>query len=165
MTIMPLRAPFIAVGPDRIDTGELLNKVHQPKDGAAVLFLGTVRNRNDGRDVVGVSYDAFVPLAERTLRDIAAELACRLSDPLGLAIAHRTGRLCVGETSVAIVTASAHREEAYFASRYVIEEIKRRLPVWKQEHYVDGDSEWLDGCCLKHAPHEHATGCKAVEPT
>ncbi len=153
---MTMDTPYVVVGPQPIDMSVLLAKVHQPKDGAVVLFLGTVRNRNDGRDVLGVSYDAFVPLAEKTLQQIASELRARLADPLGLAIAHRIGRLAVGETSVAIVTASAHREEAYLASRYVIEQIKHRLPVWKQEHYVDGDSEWLEGCCLKPG-HEHGT--------
>ncbi|MCC6806334.1 MAG: molybdenum cofactor biosynthesis protein MoaE [Deltaproteobacteria bacterium] len=138
-----------------IDVTALMRAVVQPKDGAVILFVGVVRNRNDGRDVVAVSYDAFVPLAERTLAAIAAETPAEVS----VAVEHRTGRLAVGEASVAIAVAAPHRVEAYEASRYVIEQIKRRLPVWKQEHYVDGDSEWLDGCCLHSSDgsdHDHA---------
>jgi len=144
-----LISTFVSVSADPVDLGALIAKTHQSKDGAVVLFIGAVRNRNDGHDVLAVSYDAFGPLAERTLHEIARELEAQVKDPLGLSVVHRTGRLSVGETSVAIVTASPHREDAFSASRYVIEEIKRRLPVWKQEHYVDGDSAWLQGCCLR----------------
>lgn len=120
--------------------------------GAQVLFWGLVRDQNEGRAVVAVSYDAFLPLAEEVLREIAAEAAERFGPSLGVAAFHRLGRLEVGEASVAIATGSPHRDAAYRASRFVIEQIKIRLPVWKREHYVDGDSAWLPGHSLRAAP-------------
>ncbi len=119
-----------------------------PGCGAQVQFWGLVRNLHQGRSVVAVTYDAFRPLAEATLREIAQEAEARFGPDLGVAVFHRVGRLEVGEASVAIATSSPHRDAAYQANRYVIEQIKVRLPVWKQEHYVDGESAWLPGHSL-----------------
>jgi molybdopterin synthase catalytic subunit len=129
----------------------VLAELAAAEHGAELLFLGTVRNENDGRAVLAVSYDAFVPLAEQTFRDIGEESAARFGPGLRVAIVHRVGRLEVGEVSVAVGVASAHRDEAYGASRYVIEQLKVRSPVWKQEHYADGDSSWLRGHALRVA--------------
>ncbi len=120
--------------------------------GAEIVFSGVVRNRNDGRPVIAVTYDAHRPLAETTFREIAEEACARWGADLSVAIAHRAGRLSVGEVSVVIGVASPHRDEAYEASRYVIEQLKVRSPVWKKEHYADGDSEWLKGHSLRN-PH------------
>lgn len=128
---------------------ELLELVRRPGHGAEAVFLGVVRNHHEGRAVRAVTYDCFVPLAEKVLSEIAQEAAGRWK--AAVACAHRVGRLEVGETSVAIACASAHRAEAFDACRHVIEEIKRRLPVWKKEHYEGGDSQWLSGCALPHA--------------
>lgn len=117
--------------------------------GAQIVFSGVVRNRNDGRPVVAVTYDAHRPLAQKTFRDIAAEACAQWGADLSIVIAHRAGRLSVGEVSVVIGVASPHREEAYQASRYMIEQLKLRSPVWKQEHYADGESDWLNGHSLR----------------
>lgn len=117
--------------------------------GALLMFSGVVRNRNDGRQVLAVTYDAHRQLAEQTFRDIAREACERWGADLSLVVAHRAGRLSVGEVSVVIGVASSHRDEAYQASRYVIEQLKVRSPVWKQEHYADGDSHWLKGHALR----------------
>ena len=122
----------------------VLSHVGAPEDGAVLLFLGTVRDHNDGRPVTGMRYDAYVAMAERVLADIAEEAAIRLGTPR-IALAHRVGQLGVGEVSVAIAVSSPHRSESFDAGRYVIEEIKRRLPVWKQEHYTDGSADWVPG--------------------
>jgi molybdopterin synthase catalytic subunit len=126
--------------------------VEAPGNGAAVLFIGAVRNRNHGRDVVGVSYDVHDAMAKRSFQDICAEACGRGPSGLRLYIAHAKGRLPVGGLSVVIAAASPHRNEAFEACRYVIEQIKHRSAIWKQEHYVDGNSEWLQG----HALCEHA---------
>ncbi len=120
-------------------------------DGALLVFSGVVRNRNDGRPVLAVTYDAHGPLAERTFREIAEEARMRWGTDLSVVVAHRTGRLDVGEVSTVIAVASPHRDEAYQASRYVIEQLKLRSPIWKQEHYADGDSTWLRGHALRVA--------------
>jgi molybdopterin synthase catalytic subunit len=127
-----------------IDPADLLGRVRADEDGAVVLFLGVVRDHNDGRPVTGLSYDAYDAMATKVLDAIAAEAAERLGTPR-VAVVHRVGELAIGEVSVAIATASPHRGESFDAARYVIEEIKKRLPVWKQEHYAQGGSEWLEG--------------------
>jgi molybdopterin synthase catalytic subunit len=127
-----------------LDPAAVLAMVGAPNDGAVLLFLGTVRNQNEGRRVVGMRYDAYVAMAESVLAEIAAEAATRLGTDR-IVVAHRIGTLRVGEVSVAIAVSSPHRAEAYEASRYVIEEIKKRLPVWKEEHYAEGDARWLEG--------------------
>jgi molybdopterin synthase catalytic subunit len=123
----------------------LSNELSDPGDGAQVVFWGLVRNVNDGRSVVAVTYDVCAPIAEKTFRDIGEEARNRWGEDLRVVIIHRAGRLVVGEASVAIGVGSPHRDEAYQASRYIIEQLKVRSPIWKQEHYVDGDSEWLAG--------------------
>lgn len=117
--------------------------------GAQLVFSGVVRNRNEGQAVLAVTYDAHRPLAEQTFREIAEEACARWGADLSVVVAHRAGRLSVGEVSVVVGVASPHRDEAYEASRYVIEQLKVRSPVWKKEHYADGDSAWLKGHSLR----------------
>ncbi|MBA2572347.1 MAG: molybdenum cofactor biosynthesis protein MoaE [Gemmatimonadetes bacterium] len=127
-----------------IDAATLLAEVATPSDGAVLLFWGVVRNENDGREVNGLEYEAYAEMAEAKLREIVAEAAQRWR--IGeIAAVHRIGKLNVGEASVGIAVAAPHRAEAYEASRYVIEELKRRVPIWKREHYLDGPSAWLGG--------------------
>jgi len=130
----------------RLDPAALCRAAASPRHGALASFVGTVRAVHAGRRVKAVSYDCFVPLAEKELARIAAAAEKRW--PVRVAVAHRTGRLKVGEASVAIAAGSGHRAEAFEACRFVIEEIKRRVPVWKKEHYDKGDGRWLAGCAL-----------------
>ena len=127
-----------------IEPAAVLSAVADVEHGAAVLFLGTVRRTNEGRIVSGMRYDAYVAMAEDVLRAIGEEAAAR-ADSGGVALVHRIGELSLGEVSVAIAVSSPHRAQAFDAARYAIEEVKRRLPVWKMEHYVEGDGAWLDG--------------------
>jgi len=111
-------------------------------DGACLLFLGVVREQNEGREVTGLQYEVYEGMAEKTLGDIASEASHRYGTDR-ITVMHRVGELQVGDVSTAIAVATPHRGEAYDASRYIIEELKRRLPIWKREHYREGDSEWL----------------------
>lgn len=129
---------------DTINPPDVLNAVGSRADGAALLFLGTVREANEGRPVRGMRYDAYVGMAEAMLQEIVAEAASRAGTDR-IAAVHRIGELDLGEVSVAIAVSSPHRAEAFTACRYIIEQIKQRLPVWKHEHYVDGESNWLPG--------------------
>jgi molybdopterin synthase catalytic subunit len=129
---------------DPIDGPALLDGLASSHDGAALLFLGVVRDHHEGRDVAHLEYEAYVEMAERTLAEIAAEAAGRWETG-EIRVVHRLGRLEVGEASVAIAVASPHRDGAYQASRYIIEELKKRAPIWKREGYVEGESEWLSG--------------------
>lgn len=132
------------ITPEPLDAAALLSSVATPADGAVLLFWGVVRNRNDGRAVDHLEYEAYREMAEATLREIVAEARERWATG-EIAVAHRVGRLAIGEASVGIAVAAPHRAEAYQASRYVIEELKKRAPIWKREGYVTGDAEWLVG--------------------
>ena len=126
-----------------IDPSALLAEVQRSANGAAVLFVGAVRDVNDGRAVTGMEYTAYEAMADRELRVILDEAATRFGTE-DVVVEHRLGPLAVGDVSVGIAAAHAHRARAFDAARYVIEELKRRVPIWKLEHYVDGTREWID---------------------
>ena len=129
---------------ERIGAESVLPLVADDRYGAAIIFLGTVRNHNEGRAVTGVLYEGYHEMAERTLRDIVSEAAARI-EPASIAVVHRLGELGIGEVSIAIAVATPHRSQAFDACRYVIEQVKLRLAVWKQERYREGEREWLAG--------------------
>ena len=135
---------FAEVRSDPINAAGLLAKVGADEDGVALLFIGVVRDHAEGRRVEGMRYDVYAEMATEVLRKIALEASERLGTDR-IAVVHRFGELEIGDVSVGIAVSSPHRAEAYGASRYMIEEIKRRLPVWKKEHYADGVSEWVEG--------------------
>ncbi len=113
-------------------------------DGAVLVFQGRVRGSNEGRAVSRLEYEAYEQMAQRELRAICGEAAARFAVG-AVRAAHRVGELALGEVSVAIGVAAAHRDACYDASRWIIEEVKVRLPIWKHEHYVDGGSSWVGG--------------------
>jgi molybdopterin synthase catalytic subunit len=125
-----------------IDVGALIREVSDSSCGASSTFLGTVRDLNDDRAVQGIEYSAYRGMAEREMAAIAREAAERFGVSR-LVIEHRLGTLRLGDVSVAVVAAHPHRSPALDASRYVIEELKRRVPIWKLEHYADGTREWV----------------------
>jgi molybdopterin synthase catalytic subunit len=112
-------------------------------EGAVVTFVGLVRNHNLGRTVRYLEYEGYEPLAVRAFERIAAEIGARWSG-VRLALHHRVGRLEIGEASVAIVTASPHRADAFAACRYAIERVKQIAPIWKRE-FFDGGDVWIEG--------------------
>jgi molybdopterin synthase catalytic subunit len=126
-----------------LDPGALLAEVSSPANGAAVLFAGTVRDVNDGRAVAGMEYRGYLAMAERELAAILQE-AARAHDLTDIVCEHRIGTLALGEASVVVAAAHPHRAAAFDAARYVIEALKRRVPIWKLEHYLDGTREWVD---------------------
>jgi molybdopterin synthase catalytic subunit len=128
--------------PDPIELAPLAAAVQSPERGAIASFLGVVRNHHGDRGVARLHYSAYGLMAEAECERIVGEAESRWQ--VAVALRHRTGRLEVGETAVAIVAASAHRDEAFAACRWVIEEVKRRVPIWKQEFYADGSVAWVD---------------------
>ncbi len=132
-----------------LDMGALVTAVSSPAAGAVATFLGVSREtspdaKNVDRPVETLWYEAYGPMAVKRLREIGAETQARF-DVLATACWHRTGEVAIGEASVAIAVASAHRGASFEACRFVIEEIKRSLPVWKRERFADGQ-EWVVGC-------------------
>lgn len=136
--------PIARVVQDPIDPAAVLASVGSDEDGASLLFTGVVRNHNQGRTVGGVRYDAYEEMAARVLSQIVEE-AVQLVGTDRIVAVHRVGELTVGEVSVAIAVSSPHRAEAFEASRFIIEEIKKRLPVWKKERYEGDVEEWVEG--------------------
>jgi molybdopterin synthase catalytic subunit len=141
--------PFLALGREPLEIARVVAAACSRADelagtcGAVVTFLGLVRNHNVGRQVRYLEYDAYEPLALKTFDRIATEARDRWPG-VGLALHHRIGRLEVGEASVAIAAASAHRHDAYAACRYAIERIKQIAPIWKREFFEGGDV-WIEG--------------------
>ncbi len=126
-----------------IDLGDLAAKVRSDAAGAVAVFAGIVRDHHRGARVENLEYEAYAPMAEAEMRRIIAEIRARW-DLEGVAIVHRTGRLEIGETSVAIAVSSAHRREALEACAYAIDRVKDSVPVWKKEHGEAG-SGWVVG--------------------
>ena len=110
--------------------------------GGYASFEGGVRDHNDGRAVVGLHYEAYADLAEREGETILAE-AIRRFDIVDAACVHRTGELAIGELAVWVGVAAAHRDAAFAACRWIIDEVKARVPIWKRERYAEGDAGWL----------------------
>jgi molybdopterin synthase catalytic subunit len=127
---------------DPIELESLVKQVQSPSRGGVSCFIGPVRNHQNGREVARLEYSAYGPMAEAECARIVAEAEARWS--CGIALQHRIGTLEVGDVAVAIVAAASHREEAFAACRFVIEEVKRWVPVWKREFYADGAVEWVD---------------------
>jgi molybdopterin synthase catalytic subunit len=143
MTLPARGVLHVAIVTAPIDVGLLLSRAQAPGVGAVSLFLGTVRDLNDGRPVSGMEYEAYAPMAESELRAIAEETCGRFAG-LRLVVEHRVGTLEIGEASVAIVASHAHRAQAMDAAREVIESLKQRVPIWKREHYLSGERDWID---------------------
>ena len=126
-----------------IDPASLIDEVSSAQYGAISLFVGTVREVNEGRSVSGIEYSAYKSMASAELERILDEAVARFGVS-ALVVEHRIGVLGLGEVSVAIAAAHPHRVPALDSTRYVIEEIKKRVPIWKKEHYSDGTREWVD---------------------
>lgn len=138
-----------------LDESRIFAITPQKRHGAQNYFFGSVRDFNLGKKVVAVSYDAYIPLGEKVLREISREAQQKWGEDLRICVVHRVGQLGVGEMSVGIGVSSPHRDESYQASRYIIEQIKIRAPIWKKEHYEDGETEWLKGHALCQHHHKH----------
>ncbi|MGN6186227.1 MAG: molybdenum cofactor biosynthesis protein MoaE [Thermoanaerobaculia bacterium] len=124
-----------------IDPHALVQKVMRNSDGAYVLFEGVVRDHHHGKAVESIFYDAYRPMAEREMEKIVRDVEAKFPET-ALAVVHRLGQLVVGDSSIAIVAASAHRAEAFDACRMMIDRIKETVPIWKKERGPDGE-EWV----------------------
>lgn len=132
---------LLDIRPDPLSTDEVLAAVAEPAAGGTALFVGTVRDHDQGRSVVGLEYEAH-PEALRHLRAVAEGVA---ADPLVIALAavHRTGELAIGDAAVVVAVAAAHRDAAFVACRRLIDELKAEVPIWKHQHFTDGTSGWV----------------------
>ncbi|MEZ4414741.1 MAG: molybdenum cofactor biosynthesis protein MoaE [Gemmatimonadota bacterium] len=135
---------MIRITDREIDPTTVLSEVGSLSDGAQILFLGTVRNHNEQRSVEGLRYEAYPEMALTELEAIVAEARDKFESPR-IAVVHRIGRLEVGDVAVAVAVSTPHRAEAFGAARYIMEELKQRLPIWKEEAYLGGETAWVEG--------------------
>lgn len=134
----------VSVGEGAIDTAALVEEVGRPDSGATVLFLGTVRDHSEGKTgVTHLDYEVFEEKVEEKITEIVDEAAAKWP-VLSAAVEHRSGEVLLGETSVAVAVASAHRADAFDAARFIIDELKQRAPIWKKEFWPGG-AEWSPG--------------------
>jgi molybdopterin synthase catalytic subunit len=134
----------VSVGDRPIDGGALLGEVGRPDSGATVLFVGTVRDHSPGKEGVShLEYEVFVEQVEPKIVEIVEEARERWPI-LAAAVEHRSGRVVVGEISVAVAVSAAHRADAFEAARFIIDELKQQAPIWKKEFWPEG-SEWSQG--------------------
>jgi molybdopterin converting factor subunit 1 len=126
-----------------IDTAALAEHMKHPQDGAVVVFEGIVRDNSRGRRTLYLDYEAYEEMARKQLEELAAQALSKF-EVRDVGVAHRLGRLRIGETSVAIVVSSAHRAAAFDACRWMIDTLKQTVPIWKKEHFEDG-AVWADG--------------------
>lgn len=129
--------------------------------GAMNVFMGLVRDLNLGKEVIAIEYDCFVPLCENVFQEIASEAQERWGLESDILIIHRHGHIKVGDPSVLVLATSKHRDESYRITRYVIEEIKVRAPIWKKEFYKDGETDWVRGhalCQHRKVDHHETSG-------
>lgn len=137
---------------EALDPAAALEFVSDPGFGGITMFVGRIRDLNHGRHVTGISYDLYRPLALARFAEIAEQAQRDIGPSLKLYIAHAMGRLAVGDIAVLIAAGTPHRDEAFRACRAAIEAVKHTTPIWKQEHFADGDSAWSEGCSLCDGP-------------
>jgi molybdopterin synthase catalytic subunit len=144
---------FVDLRDAPLSVDEAIAHVQHASAGAICVFLGTVRDHNEGRAVVRLEYEAYVAMAGAEMRRIAAEIAAEIAR-VRLAVVHRTGSLSVGDVAVVCAASAPHRDEAYRACRALIDRVKARVPIWKREHGPEGAYwvGWQDARCDEHGP-------------
>lgn len=131
-----------------LDLQAALDFVADDGFGGIDVFIGRVRSASHGRECVAVHYDMFDALALTVFRQVAQDAVAQFGPNAKCYVAHAKGKLAVGDTAVIVAFATPHRDEAFRGCREVIEAVKHQAPIWKQEHFVDGSSEWSEGCSL-----------------
>ncbi|MEB3754351.1 molybdenum cofactor biosynthesis protein MoaE [Acinetobacter sp. MD2(2019)] len=131
---------------------------NHPECGGIGIFIGTVRNHHEGRVVKALKYTAYKPIAEKMIREIEQAVKAKY-DVSYVQVVHRIGALDIGEKAIIAVAYAAHRKEAFLACEEAVERVKHEVPVWKEEFYLDGTSQYVAGCCIRHdveTEHHHS---------
>ncbi|MDC3355180.1 molybdenum cofactor biosynthesis protein MoaE [Candidatus Pelagibacter sp.] len=141
-----LHTKVIDIKVEKILIDKAENFISSSKFGASIFFTGTVRDINENKKVIGITYDAHDELVIKSFKEIYQEASKKLKIiDKAVFIEHAKGYLSLNDISILIAVACKHRDQAYVLSRYIIEEIKKRSPIWKKEHYIDQTTEWLKG--------------------
>ena len=145
-----LNTKIIDTQKEQIKISDAEQFIASSKFGANIYFTGTVRNLNDNKEVTGITYDSHDEMVIKSFEEIYNETEQKLNiQDKAVFIEHVKGYVKLGEMSIIIAVACKHRDQAYVLSRYIIEEIKKRTPIWKKEHYINEDSQWLKGNPIK----------------
>ena len=145
-----LHTKIVDTKKQQIKISDAENFIASSKFGANIYFTGTVRNLNDNKEVTGITYDSHDEMVIKSFEEIYNEAEQKLNiQDKAVFIEHVKGYVKLGEMSIIIAVACKHRDQAYVLSRYIIEEIKKRTPIWKKEHYINEDSQWLKGNPIK----------------
>ena len=145
-----LHTKIVDTKKEQIKISDAERFIASSKFGANIYFTGTVRNLNDNKEVTGITYDSHDEMVIKSFEEIYNETEQKLNiQDKAVFIEHVKGYVKLGEMSIIIAVACKHRDQAYVLSRYIIEEIKKRTPIWKKEHYINEDSQWLKGNPIK----------------
>ena len=145
-----LHTKIVDTKKEQIKISDAEQFIASSKFGANIYFTGTVRNLNDNKEVTGITYDSHDEMVIKSFEEIYNETEQKLNiQDKAVFIEHVKGYVKLGEMSIIIAVACKHRDQAYVLSRYIIEEIKKRTPIWKKEHYINQDSQWLKGNPIK----------------
>ncbi|RKG54358.1 molybdenum cofactor biosynthesis protein MoaE [Acinetobacter cumulans] len=145
----------------------LFDTIHAfPECGGVGVFIGTVRNHHEGKAVKALKYTAYAPVAEKMIRQIEHDIQTKYGVSY-VRVVHRVGALDIGDTAIIAMAYAAHRREAFQACEEAVERVKHEVPVWKEEFYMDGSSQYVEGCCIRkdHDPNAHTGSLIAATHT
>jgi len=146
---MTLHTAIVNAEEDKISLEKAKEFIISKKNGAESIFIGRVRNENSGKRVTAVTYDAHDQAVIKSFQSICADAKTKFNKSSSIFLEHAKGYIPVGEISILIAVSSGHRDEAFKICRYILEEIKHKSPIWKKEHYTEGNEEWLPGHSLR----------------
>tara|TARA_B100000686_G_scaffold289964_1_gene317047 strand:- start:720 stop:1178 length:459 start_codon:yes stop_codon:yes gene_type:complete len=146
---MSLHTDLVKIEDRKIFSEKAKKFITSEKNGAESIFIGKVRNQNDGKEVVGVTYDSHDQAAIKSFQSICIDAKNKFDKDAKIFLEHAKGYVPVGEISILVAVGSEHRDEAFKICRYILEEVKHQSPIWKKEHYTDGKEEWLPGHSLR----------------
>ena len=146
---MSIHTDLVKIEDNKISSEKAKKFISSEKNGAESIFIGKVRNKNDGKEVVGVTYDAHDEAVIKSFRLISTDAKNKFDKNAKIFLEHVKGYVPIGEISILVAVGSEHRDEAFKICRYILEEVKHQSPIWKKEHYADGKEEWLPGHSLR----------------
>ena len=146
---MTLHTAIVKAEEDKISLEQAKEFIISKKNGAESIFIGRVRNENSGKKVTAVTYDVHDQAVIKSFQSICNDAKNKFDNNASIFLEHAKGYVAVGEISILIAVSSGHRDEAFKICRYILEEIKNKAPIWKKEHYIEGNEQWLPGHSLR----------------
>ena len=146
---MSFHTAIVNIQDEKISSEKAKTFIASKENGAESIFIGKVRNENDGKEVVAVTYDAHDQAVIKSFQSICNDAKSKFDNKAKIFLEHAKGYAPIGEISILIAVGTGHRDEAFKICRYILEEVKHQSPIWKKEHYADGKEEWLPGHSLR----------------